>query len=97
MFHLFLFLHLSGTCVKLFLHHRLLCNNRFEGSIPLELKSLRLLSDVEIDDHLTSTGVTGFSCVNRKFGHWYDTVYCIGFGFGCIALLIDYFAHLLVF
>lgn len=72
---------LSGTIPveigrMLSLKRLLLCNNRFEGSIPLELKSLRLLSDVEIDDHLTSTGVTGFSCVNRKLGHctWHSNL-----------------------
>ncbi|KAL6201346.1 hypothetical protein ACLB2K_025060 [Fragaria x ananassa] len=48
----------------------LLGDNRFEGGIPLPLKSLNLLSDlVIVSDHDTSTGVSGFGSVNRKFGH----------------------------
>ncbi|XP_021812158.1 protein MALE DISCOVERER 2-like isoform X1 [Prunus avium] len=73
---------LSGTIPveigrMLSLKRLLLCDNRFEGSIPLELRSLSLLSELQFDDYLTSSGNTGFGCVNRKFGHWYNTAYTL--------------------
>ncbi|PRQ29173.1 putative protein kinase RLK-Pelle-LRR-VI-2 family [Rosa chinensis] len=62
---------LSGTIPveigrMLSLKRLLLGHNRFEGNIPQELKSLSLETD---SDHFTSTEVTGFGSVNRKFGH----------------------------
>ncbi|KAM1455649.1 protein MALE DISCOVERER 2-like isoform X1 [Malus sylvestris] len=53
----------------------LLCDNRFEGTIPLELTRLSSLSELQFDDYLTPNETTGFGCVNRKFGHWYNTAY----------------------
>lgn len=49
---------------------RLLCNNRFEGSIPVEIRKLSMLTDIQFDEILTSAAAAGIGCVNRKFGHW---------------------------
>lgn len=48
---------------------RLLCNNRLEGSIPVEVEKLGLLNNLQCDEVLT-TAAAGVGCMNRKFGHW---------------------------
>ncbi|XP_038690976.1 protein MALE DISCOVERER 2-like isoform X2 [Tripterygium wilfordii] len=48
----------------------LLCDNKFEGSIPMEIRRLNLLSELQLDENLTSAMETDVSCLNRKFGHW---------------------------
>lgn len=48
---------------------RLLCNNRFDGRIPVEIGKLSLLTDLQCDGIRTTTAA-GVGCVNRKFGHW---------------------------
>lgn len=51
-------------------HSRLLCHNRFEGSIPVEIEKLGLLTDLQFDGILTTADAAGIGCTNRKFGHW---------------------------
>ncbi|KAL0321300.1 UNVERIFIED_CONTAM: protein MALE DISCOVERER 2 [Sesamum radiatum] len=46
----------------------LLCDNRFEGSIPVEIGKLGLLTDLQFDEILT-TASAGAGCMGRKFGH----------------------------
>ncbi|KAF5742345.1 putative receptor protein kinase [Tripterygium wilfordii] len=48
----------------------LLCDNKFEGSIPMEIRRLNLLSELQLDENLTSAVETEVSCLNRKFGEW---------------------------
>ncbi|KAH0985824.1 hypothetical protein GBA52_013001 [Prunus armeniaca] len=85
---------LSGTIPveigrMLSLKRLLLCDNRFEGSIPLELRSLSLLSELQFDNYLTSSGNTGFGCVNRKFGHciWQSNLKHVNSGDSLVVLL----------
>ncbi|KAK6124232.1 hypothetical protein DH2020_041984 [Rehmannia glutinosa] len=40
----------------------------FQGRIPLEIEKLRLLTDIQFDDILTTAAAAGNGCVNRKFG-----------------------------
>ncbi|XWS15845.1 hypothetical protein CRYUN_Cryun34aG0036600 [Craigia yunnanensis] len=47
---------------------QLLCDNKFEGSIPSDLERLNFLSELQFDENLTSMLCTGIGCVNRKFG-----------------------------
>jgi hypothetical protein len=47
----------------------LLRDNKFEGSIPLEIRRLNLLSEFRFDGNLASAAATGVSFVNRKLGH----------------------------
>lgn len=49
---------------------RLLCNNRFEGGMPVEIEKLSLLTNLQLDGILTTADAAGFGCSNRKFGHW---------------------------
>lgn len=65
-----LFVGLIGKQTEFFLHPRLLCDNRFEGSLPMDLGRLNLLSEFQFDDSLLRTGFTGIGGVSRKFGHW---------------------------
>ncbi|EXB38223.1 putative LRR receptor-like serine/threonine-protein kinase [Morus notabilis] len=51
------------------LHPRLLCDNRFEGSLPMDLGRLNLLSEFQFDNYLAPTGFPGIGGVSRKFGH----------------------------
>lgn len=51
-------------------HLRLLCNNRFDGSMPVEIEKLSLLTDLQLDNIFTSADAAGIGCTNRKFGHW---------------------------
>ncbi|KAK4386546.1 protein MALE DISCOVERER 2 [Sesamum angolense] len=46
----------------------LLCDNRFEGSMPVEIGKLGLLTDLQFDEILT-TASAGAGCMGRKFGH----------------------------
>lgn len=58
------------SSVDTYFFSRLLCNNRFEGSIPVEIRKLSMLTDIQFDEILTSAAAAGIGCVNRKFGHW---------------------------
>lgn len=49
--------------------HRLLCNNEFEGSIPVELTRPNLQFELQCDENLISSVVAGIGCLNRKCGH----------------------------
>lgn len=53
----------------LFLHFRLLNNNKLEGSIPLEIENLDQLMEMQFDVNLTPA-VAEAGCINRKVGHW---------------------------
>ena len=48
---------------------RLLRDNKFEGSIALEIRRLNLLSEFQFDGNLASAAATGVSFINRKLGH----------------------------
>ncbi|XP_011101397.1 protein MALE DISCOVERER 2 isoform X2 [Sesamum indicum] len=41
----------------------------FEGSIPVEIEKLSLLTDLEFDDTLPTAAAAGVGCSNRKVGH----------------------------
>ena len=43
----------------------------------MELERLHMLSELEFDDNLSAAVATGIDYVNRKFGHWWEIIYCI--------------------
>ena len=60
----------SISPTKSYLWSRLLCDNKFEGSIPIDAGKLNLLSELQFDENLTSPVASGTGFANRKFGHW---------------------------
>lgn len=71
MYFFFFFIKLQ-TNILLFIsvYSRLLCNNKLEGSIPMELKTLNCLYEMHYDENLLSLVTDGIGCLNRKFGRW---------------------------
>lgn len=48
---------------------RLIHNNNFEESVPLEIGKLHLVTELQFDENLTSAFAAGTRCI-RKFRHW---------------------------
>lgn len=51
---------------------RLLCDNEFEGSVPLELQNLSSLYELQFDDDLVFLWDAEVGSVYRNLGHWYE-------------------------
>ena len=51
---------------------RLLCDNEFEGSVPLELQNRSSLYELQFDDDLVFLWDAEIGSVYRNFGHWYE-------------------------
>lgn len=49
---------------------RLICDNRFQGSIPAEFEKLKMLVEIQYDENLVANVKMGADHLNRKFGHW---------------------------
>lgn len=67
--HAYTFMMRSLTTHSLLRFPRLIHNNNFEESVPLEIGKLHLVTELQFDENLTSAFAAGTRCI-RKFRHW---------------------------